>query len=375
MDSIKISILGDVCPTDDYRSFWDDGSAFDGVAEMIAESDLSISNLECPATEYMSPMVKCGPCLKAKPQDVALLKQKGFSLISLANNHIKDYQEQGVLDTLEHCKKNDIEYVGAGRNCEEAKQARFFDIKGRRIGVLSFAEKEFNVATEAEAGANFFDAYESPELISEYKKQCDYLVVLYHGGIEHYRYPSEMLQKKCRLMVRCGANAVICQHSHCIGTYEYYKDGYILYGQGNGVYGYRSGNKAWNEGLLLTIELGEDTVIKEKLLSATENTVIGASGEYEKDRMKQFHEESEKLNDEQFLREEWVRFCRKNRALNLPLLFGKNRVVIKINRITKNRLFRVLVPRSREMITMNLVRCDAWREVLTTLLELDVYGE
>ena len=148
-----------------------------------------------------------------------------------------------------------------------------------------------------------------------------------------------------------------------------------MYGQGNGVYGYRSGNKAWNEGLLLTIELAEDTVIKEKLLSATENTVIGASGEYEKDRMKQFHEESEKLNDEQFLREEWVRFCRKNRALNLPLLFGKNRVVIKINRITKNRLFRVLVPKSREMITMNLVRCDAWREVLTTLLELDVYGE
>lgn len=375
MASIKISILGDVCPTEDYRDLWDNGKAFDSIASMISASDLAIANLECPATKYAKPMMKCGPCLRAEPLDVVLLKQKGFSLLSLANNHIKDYQEQGVLDTLQLCKENGIAYVGAGENCEEAKKARFFEMKGRRIGVLSFAEKEFNIATETEAGANLFDVYESPEYIADCKKKCDYLIVLYHGGIEHYRYPSEELQKKCRLMIRFGADIVICQHSHCIGACEYYENGYILYGQGNGVYGYRDGNQAWNEGLLLTIELSDKPIIKETLLLATKESVVCASGEIAEKRMQQFYEESKKLHNKQFLKEEWIQFCRKNGAINRPLFYGKSRIAIATNRITKNKLFRAMMPKSREMVTMNLIRCDAWREVITTLLEFDIYGE
>ena len=375
MDTVKISILGDVCPTKDYRQFWDDGTAFKTVEELVRDSDLAVVNLECPATEYDRPMMKCGPCLKAKPQDVALLKNVGFHLISLANNHIKDYQEEGVLDTIEQCKLNGLAYVGAGENLSRAKEARFFEIKKKRIGVLSFAEKEFNIATETQAGANFFDVYESPEFIAECKKQCDFLIVLYHGGIEHYRYPSEHLQKKCRLLVRCGANLVICQHSHCIGTYEYYKDGYILYGQGNGVYGYRENSTAWNEGLLLSIELNEAVDIKPILLSAKSNGVSIPDDEIVEKRLGQFNDESKRLNDKDFLNKEWKKFCNKNGALNRPLFYGKSRISIKLNRMTKNKFFRMSMPKKREMVTMNLVRCDSWQEVITTLLETDVYDE
>ena len=73
------------------------------------------------------------------------------------------------------------------------------EVKGKRIGVISFAEEEFNLATENAPGANFFDVYESPEYVAECKKNCDFLIVLYHGGIEHYRYPSKILQKKCKI--------------------------------------------------------------------------------------------------------------------------------------------------------------------------------
>ena len=373
MESIRISILGDVCPTNDYRALWDNGCAFDGIAPIIKKSDLAIVNLECPATDFEKPIKKCGPCLKAKPEDVKLLKNSGFSLISLANNHIKDFQQQGVLDTLQACEENGIQFVGAGENKEEASKPTFFEIKGRKIGVISFAEKEFNFATETEAGANIFDVYSSVEEVLECKKQCDFLIVLYHGGIEHYRYPSETLQKKCRLLVRCGANMVICQHSHCIGTYENYNGGYILYGQGNGVYGVRENNKPWNEGLLLNVEITEKTTVNPILLTATKNGVIIAEKEQAEKRLNEFESQSSLLNDKEFLAKEWKSFCVKNGALNRPLFFGKSRVYIKINRILKNKLFKVCTPKKRELITMNLVRCDAWREVITTLLELDVY--
>ena len=375
MDTIKISILGDVCPTNDYRKLWDDKLAFNAVAPIISNSDLSIVNLECPATDYEKPLKKCGPCLKAKPQDVELLKNAGFNLISLANNHIKDFDEQGVLDTIDNLKKNNIAFVGAGENKEDAKKAYFVEIKGKKIGVISFCEKEFNVATETQAGANFFDVYESPEFVAKCKQQCDYLIVLYHGGIEHYIYPSEVLQKKCRLLVRMGADVVVCQHSHCIGTYENYNDGYILYGQGNGVYGYRENSRAWNEGLLLNIEIDKAVTVTPILLTAQKDGIIVADKEISQKRLSQINEQSKKLDDKEFLQKEWVKFCEKVGALTRPLLYGKSRVFIKLNRITKNKLFRATMCKNREMTTMNLIRCDAWREVITTLLETDVYGK
>ena len=375
METVKISILGDVCPTNDYREYWDNGTAFDVIGEKIGGSDLAIVNLECPATKFCKPITKCGPCLRAEPSDVALLKKAGFNLISLANNHIKDFQEQGVLDTINQCKINDVKYVGAGENSEEARKAQFFDVKGKRIGIISFAEKEFNTATETEAGANLFDVYESPEYVVECKKQCDFLIVLYHGGIEHYVYPSSLLQKKCRLLVRCGADVVLCQHSHCIGTFEDYQDGYILYGQGNGVYGYRANDNKWNEGLLIQIELNEKTKITPVLLSATQNGLEIADETSSEKRLKIFNEQSQKLQDKEFLKFEWQKFCEKNGALNRPLFYGKNRIYIKLNRLTKNKLFGFSAKKNREMTTMNLIRCDAWREVMVTLLENDVYGK
>ncbi|MBQ3133402.1 MAG: CapA family protein [Clostridia bacterium] len=375
MDEIKITILGDVCPTDDWRSKFDDGSVMKDVATLLRDSDLSIANLECPATDGNVPAKKCGPCLKAKPADVAVLKNAGVSLLSLGNNHIKDYTAEGVLDTIQCCEDLSLPYVGAGETIEKANSARIFSVKNRRIAVLAFAEKEFNGASKTEAGANLFDVFSSPEYISQVKKQCDILIVLYHGGIEHYRYPSPDLQKKCRLMIRSGADAVLCQHSHCIGTYEAYENGYILYGQGNGVYGFRKSQPAWNEGLLLTLTLTNNRLtVDYTLLKATQTGLMIASKEKLTDRMEQFERESARLKDENFIRESWREFCNKRKSLDLPLLLGKSRAFIKLNRLLGNRLVTWLVGRYSLLISMNLLRCDAWHEVLITQLEDEVYN-
>ena len=82
-------------------------------------------------------------------------------------------------------------------------------------------------------GSRPYDEYDTMEDIREAKKNHDRVIVLYHGGKEHCRYPSPRLRKLCRAMARNGADVVLCQHSHCIGAYEQYENCHILYGQGN----------------------------------------------------------------------------------------------------------------------------------------------
>ena len=375
MSNVKISILGDICPTEDYRALWDTGAAFSGIAELIKDSDLAIVNLECPATSETTPVTKCGPCLKAEPKDMGLVARSGFNVISLANNHVKDFGEDGVLETLKRCEKYNLTYVGAGANTEEASKARFFAVEDKKICVISFAEEEFNLASKSGAGANLFDPYTSLEYIAECKKRVDYMIVLYHGGIEHYRYPSAELRKKCHAMVRFGADLVLCQHSHCIGTFEEYEDGHILYGQGNGVYGVREGSPAWNEGLLVDVYLGEDIGIAYTHLTATSTGIVKSDNDISRVRLAEIKKDSERLSDAAFLDKSWREFCLAQGDLDRPLFYAKDRVYIKANRILKNKLFKTLHPKKRMMVTMNFMRCDALREVMTTILESDVYGE
>ena len=81
--------------------------------------------------------------------------------------------------------------------------------EGKKIGIYACVEHEFTVATEKESGANPIDLLETPDHIVELKKQCDYVIVLYHGGKEQYRYPSPNLQKTCRKLVEKGADLVV----------------------------------------------------------------------------------------------------------------------------------------------------------------------
>ena len=82
-------------------------------------------------------------------------------------------------------------------------------------------------------GSRPFDEFETIEDIREAKERADRVIVIYHGGKEYCRYPSPRLLRACRAMVRNGADLVLCQHSHCIGSREEYAGGTIVYGQGN----------------------------------------------------------------------------------------------------------------------------------------------
>jgi poly-gamma-glutamate synthesis protein (capsule biosynthesis protein) len=358
---LKINIFGDICPVDGIKP----------LDVKIEEDALTIANLECALTDSPKPVKKAGPVLYAPESFAASLKTWGIDAVSLANNHIRDCGDEGVLSTLENCSKYGIKTFGAADTEEGAAKPLVIEKNGLKVGFLSFAEKEFNYVHDGKAGATFFDPYVSFDKIYKLRKEVDALVVLYHGGIEHYIYPSPLLRKKCRKMVEAGADVVLCQHSHCIGTHEKFGKGEILYGQGNSYFGYRKNNDVWNHGLLVRLDVNQSdvNVHYDVIETAFDGSERMASKEVAERILNKFELESAKLSDEAFLNQSWKEFCRRNKASYLAMVLGFGTNANRVNRLLKNGLVGLMYSRRELNVTHNIIRCDAHNEVVETILE------
>lgn len=376
MNKTRISILGDICPSYGYKSE-NAAQILMQLKTALAESDYVICNLEEPFSEEGFPIEKCGENLKADPIWLEELKKIGVTATSLANNHIMDYSPSALQYTLERLNSLGILAFGAGMSAKNAAEAKFITINSIKFGLLSFAEEEFNCAVDYDAGANMFDPYSSFDIIRSAKSNCDYLIVLYHGGIEHYKFPSPLLQKKCRKMAESGANLILCQHSHCIGTTENYSGATILYGQGNAVFSYVPGNTQWNTGLILHLDFTNNTVpeITYDVIEATKNDIAIPEQAKADKIIAQMKSDSEKISDDKYIKDCWNEFCKTKTSAYLPLLFSWDRISNKLNRIFNNKLVNIFVRRNRKTATLNLLRCDAHLEVCKTILEIDHFDK
>ena len=123
------------------------------------------------------------------------------------------------------------------------------------MAIVNFCENEFSIATANSAGAAPLDTVDNFHQITTARKNADYVLVIIHGGHEHYQLPSPRMKKLYRYFVELGADAVVNHHQHCFSGYEYYNGKPIVYGLGNFCFdenGQR--NSIWNEGYLATID-------------------------------------------------------------------------------------------------------------------------
>lgn len=336
----------------------------DELLEVIRSADYRIFNLEMPLTDYDKGIAKCGPNIKASPKSITAYKKASVNLVTLANNHIMDYGEEGLKSTIDILEKESISYVGVGSNLEEASKPIFFNVKGKKIGVYACAEYEFTIAEENKAGANPFDPLTSLDHIVSTKANCDYLIVLYHGGKEHYRYPSPNLQKRCRRIVEKGADIVLCQHSHCIGCEEKYNGATIVYGQGNFLFD-MSEKECWQSGLLVKID--DDFSIsyvpvekKGNLIRKSESNEI----------LNNFYKRSEEIKDKDFIKKEYSKFASSMCDNYLLAISAQHRSLIRrvINKLSSHRYEKKLLNRkfNKEnlMVIQNYIECEAHQELL-----------
>ena len=245
---MKTLILGDVSTKYNYADFKNKETEklFGDFIPVMKDSDFTFVNLECAITDSETPIKKIGPAIKAPFELAEVLAKLGVDLCGMSNNHIFDFGIKGARDSINALTKAGIDYTGFGENYEDARKNYYFEKDGERIAVVAVCEHEFSGALENRMGARTFE-YDTFGDIVDAKKNADRVIVCYHGGKEYSRFPSPRLMSVSRNMIKCGADVVLCQHSHCIGCYEEYEGGHILYGQGNFHFIFTSDSKRWEE--------------------------------------------------------------------------------------------------------------------------------
>src|SRR5690606_18314243 len=107
------------------------------------------------------------------------------------------------------------------------------NINGLTFGFLGVTDYEFSIAGKNTCGANPIDLIATIQTVKKYRIHVDYLIFFFHGGKEHYPFPTPKLQRLFRFIIDQVVDIIILQHSHCAGSYEIYYGKPIIYGQGN----------------------------------------------------------------------------------------------------------------------------------------------
>jgi len=371
---INITIGGDICPIGKNLPYFISGDAkgiFNGLLNDFRNADLAIVNLECPLIIKDTPIDKAGPVLGVPSDCINGLKAAQIDIINLANNHILDHGTEGLENTLKVCKDAGISTVGAGKNLNEAKKILFKKIGKTRIAILSVAEHEFSIATENSYGANPLDLISFVREVQKNKDLFDYLIVLLHGGNEFYPYPSPRLKNICHFMIDQGVNLVVIQHTHCPGSYEDYRGGHIIYGQGNLIFDMLEENKAFFEGFLVKIALNDDLDSKMDIIPYRQSdSKAGATkmeGEYKRSFCQALNERSNAIKDDSYLQNQWIKFCERRKNDYLNRILSSNRL---FRRLSTYRLFFKLLYTKKSLIRLqNTISCESHRDVLETLFK------
>lgn len=371
----KIIIGADVVPTDKNRQFFIDGDMEKVVGKelkkILDDAEFVAVNLEVPLTDKEDKIKKCGPNLIAPTNTIKGYVDLGVDLVTVANNHILDQNISGFKSTVDVLTEAGIDYVGGGFNYEQASAPKFYDICGKKIGFYAICQHEFSWVQDYGAGANGYDPLESFDHIANAKAQCEYLIVLYHAGIEHFRYITPTDQKACRKMVDKGADLVVMQHTHCINCEEDYNGGKIIYGQGNFIFE-KSKEECWQTGMLVTVDVENGFKVGYIALDKHSGDIKIAETS---DIMDEYFKRSEQIKDEKFVKDEYYKFGREriNWFTDACRGYYDSKLYRFIWKLSGEKAGNVLLKDNSRMFLINYLQNPAHKELWENVLV--EYGE
>ena len=364
---VTISICGDLVPTASNAALFARGEVEptldENLLSALMASDARVINLEAPLSDSGAPILKAGPALGADAACACGIARLA-PVLALANNHILDRGAEGLENTLRALHGEGIPAFGAGADLIQAAKPWIFKKNGLSIGLIACCEREFSVAGAGAPGANPFDPLETPDQVQRLKAECDRVIVLYHGGLELYRYPTPELRKSLRKLAEKGADLIVCQHSHCVGCFEEYAGATIVYGQGNLLFD-RKNDEYWRTALVVQATFDGDQPVQYLPVVHEGGRALLAQGEEARAILEGFHARSKEILSPGFVEAAFRR--RAGQALQdaLYALSGKDRLLTKIDRRLGGRLSRRAFTRRRMLATLNLIECEALREQLT----------
>ena len=240
---VKGTVVGDMMLG---RSITNKGSKnnyknmFSGVSDLWKDSDYVAGNLECVLLDNASDYEKNDKeiHINAETKTANVLKENGFTLVSLANNHLADFKAKGVVNTLDTLDKVGLKHVGAGRNLTEAAEYDMQEINGVKIATIAVSDiipKDF-AARDSKAGILTTKTLKYYQAVKDASEKADLVIANIHWGVEYGMTETEAQQQLARNLINWGVDVVICSHPHVLQPVEKYGDGIIFYSMGNFVF-------------------------------------------------------------------------------------------------------------------------------------------
>ena len=378
---INIIFTGDFCPIGRVEKFCLNNEfekIYGNALPILKDKDLSITNLECPLTKKFNPIKKTGPNLIAVPECIDALKFGGFDIVSLANNHVLDQDEKGLRDTLQICKESGLKTVGAGENLVAAMRPLLVTIKDKKIAILNFAEHEFSIATQNSAGTAPLNPIKNYYQILEAKRASDIVIIIIHGGNEHYPLPSPRMVETYRFFADLSVTAIIGHHTHCPSGLEIYNGVPIFYSLGNFIFDWEKMKfKSWYEGYFIKLTIAEKKVKNIALIPYFQFQNDPGLQLRDEDESAKFLEKIEEyssiIQDSDSLENKWISFCKSQKVNYLSRLLSLN--IVQRQLLKRNLLTKFFLKKKRLITLLNIFRCQAHRDVLVEIVKQEFGDE
>ena len=217
------------------------------VLPLLVSADLRLVNLECAITDHKQPWTRTPKVFhfRADSSAVEVLKAARVDVCSLANNHTLDFEEQGLLDTMEHLKAAGIRHAGAGHNREEAARPALLTPRSdrpSRVALLAFTDNEPPFAARPDRpGTNYLPVSLEPEVLSRVEAAvtaareagAETVVFSNHWGPNMVQRPSALFRRFARAVMDRGVDVYYGHSAHVFQGVEIYDGKPILYDTGD----------------------------------------------------------------------------------------------------------------------------------------------
>ncbi|NIK77305.1 poly-gamma-glutamate synthesis protein (capsule biosynthesis protein) [Paenibacillus castaneae] len=206
----------------------------------LSEPDLTAGNLEYPVTNRGIPAEGKEYVYKGSPDALPALRDAGFDIVNLANNHTLDQGIEGLQDTMKYLDEAGISHMGAGNNDTEAFAPVIKEVRGIKVAYIGLSRVIPTLAWKADknvAGvAETYDTRRAVAAIAKAKEQADIVVVMVHWGNMGVDQPLQYQKDYGKEYIDAGADLVIGSHPHVLQGFETYKGKWIAYSLGNFIF-------------------------------------------------------------------------------------------------------------------------------------------
>jgi poly-gamma-glutamate synthesis protein (capsule biosynthesis protein) len=223
------------------------------VRELISGADIAMANFENPAPNRFR-WHTSGTVFTADPSLIDGLVDAGIDYVGLANNHIGDAGDSGILQTIQNLRKRGLKYSGAGKDLTAARRPAMLEANGTTVAILAYdaIAKAYFAATSEPGSSQLTLRRVEADIERARERGADVVIVFPHWGVEYDYTPFANQQRLARGIIDAGADLIIGNHAHYAAAMEVYEGKPIWYALGNFVF-----DQTWSEPTMegITLEL------------------------------------------------------------------------------------------------------------------------